>query len=110
MAELEHPVRNGSPGLETIEPKGIWAYLQARTDEADVFGRAMTAKAGAEVAAVLDAYDFTGLGTIADVGGGRGHLLQAILDSAPESRRPFRPARGDRQLGRRTWATGHNGR
>jgi C-methyltransferase len=45
----------------------------------------MTAKASAEVAAVLEAYDFTGLGTIADIGGGRGHLLRAVLDTAPES-------------------------
>jgi C-methyltransferase len=85
LTELEHSVRNGSPSLETLEPKGIWAYLQARTGEADIFGRAMTAKAGAEVAAVLDAYDFSGLGTIADIGGGRGHLLRAVLDTAPDS-------------------------
>jgi C-methyltransferase len=85
LTELEHSLRNGSPSLETLEPKGIWAYLQARPGEADIFGRAMTAKAGAEVAAVLDAYDFTGLGTIADIGGGRGHLLRAVLDTAPES-------------------------
>lgn len=30
----------------------------------------MTAKARAEVAAVINAYDFSGLGTIADIGGG----------------------------------------
>jgi O-methyltransferase len=42
----------------------------------------MTAKAGAEVAAVLDAYDFGGFATIADIGGGRGHLLSAVLDAA----------------------------
>jgi hypothetical protein len=45
----------------------------------------MTAKAGAEVAAVLDVYDFRELRTIADIGGGRGHLLRAVLDTAPES-------------------------
>ncbi|MDT7597511.1 MAG: hypothetical protein QOJ06_3057 [Pseudonocardiales bacterium] len=85
LTELEHSVRNGRPGLETLEPKGIWAYLQAHPGEADIFGRAMTAKAAAEVAAVLDAYDFSGLGTIADIGGGRGHLLRAVLDTAPQS-------------------------
>jgi C-methyltransferase len=85
LTELEYSVRNGRPGLETLEPKGIWAYLQAHPGEADIFGRAMTAKAAAEVAAVLDAYDFSGVGTIADIGGGRGHLLRAVLDTAPES-------------------------
>lgn len=54
LTELEHSIRNGSPGLEALEPKGIWAYLQAHPGEADIFARAMTAKAAAEVAAVLD--------------------------------------------------------
>jgi len=36
-----------------------------------------------EVAAVVAAYDFTRFATVADVGGGRGHLLRAVLDAAP---------------------------
>lgn len=85
LTELESSVRTGRPGLEVLEPAGIWAYLQDHPDEADVFGRAMTAKACAEVAAVLAAYDFGGFTTIADVGGGRGHLLRAVLDTAPSA-------------------------
>jgi hypothetical protein len=83
LSELERSVRTGRPGLESQEPKGIWAYLQDRPAEAEVFGRAMTAKAGADVAAVLSAYDFARFETIADIGGGRGHLLRALLDAAP---------------------------
>jgi C-methyltransferase len=85
VTELGQSVRTGRPGLETLEPKGIWAYLQEHPGEAQVFGRAMTAKAGAEVAAVRAAYDFTRFGTIADIGGGRGHLLRAVLDAAPSA-------------------------
>ena len=48
-----------------------------------IFGRAMTAKASADVGAVIAAYDFTRFGRIADIGGGRGHLLRAILEAAP---------------------------
>jgi len=83
LSELEYSVRTGEPGLEVIEPKGLWAYFGAHPVEAEVFGRAMTAKAGAEVAAVVAAYDFGAFATIADVGGGRGHLLRAVLESAP---------------------------
>ena len=43
----------------------------------------MTAKAVADIAAVQGAYDFAPFGTIADMGGGRGHLLRAILDAVP---------------------------
>ena len=83
LTELERSVRTGRPGLEVLEPKGIWAYLQDRPAEAEVFGRAMTAKAGADVDAVLGSYDFTRFETIADIGGGRGHLLRAVLDAVP---------------------------
>ncbi len=83
LTEVKHSIHTGKPALETVEPKGLWAYLQDRPAQAEIFGHAMTAKAGAEVAAVLDAYDFTRFGTIADIGGGRGHLLRAVLDAAP---------------------------
>jgi hypothetical protein len=45
----------------------------------------MAGKSAAVVPAVLDAYDFTPHQTIADIGGGRGHLLQSILNAAPKS-------------------------
>lgn len=80
---LEHCARTGSPAVETVEPNGFWAYLQGHPDEAREFDRAMTAKAAADTAAVLDAYDFRRFGTIADIGGGRGHLLRAILQATP---------------------------
>ncbi|MHA6779782.1 methyltransferase [Pseudonocardia saturnea] len=83
LAELERSVRTGRPGLEVLEPKGIRAYLQDRPVEADVVDRAMSAEAGAGIAAVLSGYDFTRFETIADIGGGRGHLLRAVLDATP---------------------------
>jgi hypothetical protein len=79
---LEHSVRTASPAVETVEPAGIWAYFESRPAEAQVFGEAMTAKASADIAAVLGAYDFSRFNTVADVGGGRGHLLAAVLDAA----------------------------
>ena len=83
FANLEHSLRNGSPALEAVEPSGLWAYLQDHPDEALVFGQAMAAKAAADIAAILDAYDFSRFRTIADIGGGRGHLLRAVLDAVP---------------------------
>jgi O-methyltransferase len=83
LQELRHAVETGKPAMEKLEPKGAWAYLQDRPDEADIFARAMTAKAGADIAAVLAVYDFTRFKRIADIAGGRGHLLRAILAAAP---------------------------
>lgn len=83
---LGSSLRTGSPAIDQIAPGGLWAYLQRHPDEARTFDEAMTAKARADIAAVLDAYDFRSFRTIADIGGGRGHLLQAILDAAPSAR------------------------
>jgi hypothetical protein len=83
LTELEHSIRTGTPALTTMEPKGVWGYLQDRPGEASIFGQAMVAKAGADIAAALAAYDFTRFSTIADIGGGQGHLLRAVLDAAP---------------------------
>lgn len=86
LAALDHSVRTGAPSIELVEPKGFFAYLGNHPDEARIFGEAMTAKARADIAVVLDGYDFGPFRTIADIGGGRGHLLQAVLDTRPAAR------------------------
>ena len=82
---LEHSVRTGKPAADLVDPNGLWAYLQRHPGEAEVFGQAMTAKAAADIAAVLGAYDFGRFRTVADIGGGRGHLLRAVLDAVPNA-------------------------
>ena len=83
--QLEHSVRTGSPAIELAAADGIWPYLMGHPDEAKIFGHAMTGKAAADTAAVLGAYDFGRFDTISDIGGGRGHLLRAVLDTAPSA-------------------------
>jgi hypothetical protein len=46
----------------------------------------MVAKSRAVLPTVIEAYDFSRFGVIADIGGGRGHLLAAVLDRAPRAR------------------------
>jgi len=83
--QLEHSVRTGSPAIELAAADGIWPYLMGHPDEAKIFGQAMTGKAAADTAAVLGACDFGRFDTIADIGGGRGHLLRAVLDTVPSA-------------------------
>jgi hypothetical protein len=85
FANLEHSLRTGAPAIKMVDPAGLWGYLDKHPDEAGVFGRAMSARAAADIAAILDAYDFSRFETIADIGGGRGHLLCAVLDSSPSA-------------------------
>jgi C-methyltransferase len=86
LTQLQRSVHTGRPALEALEPDGLWAYLRDRPAEAAVFARAMTAKASGEIAAVLATYDFSRFATIADIGGGRGHLLRAVLEATPTAR------------------------
>jgi len=83
--ELEHAARTGKGAIEKLVPEGYWAYLREHPDEARVFDAAMTAKSNAEIAALIPAFDFTRYKTIADIGGGRGHILSALLAAAPNA-------------------------
>src|SRR5579859_3189122 len=86
FSNLEHSVRTGRPAIEVIDPNGLWAHLRSHPDEGQIFAQAMTSKSIAEIPAVLDAYDFSQTERIADIGGGRGHLLRALLDANPGAR------------------------
>lgn len=86
LGALPHSLRTGAPGWEMVDPRGFFPYLQDHPEEAAVFDRAMSAKARFDIAAILDAFDFRPYRTIADIGGGRGQLLQAVLSSIPDSR------------------------
>jgi len=80
---MEHTLRTGRPAAPEVFPEGVWGYLAQHPQEAEVFNAAMVAKAHGMVAGVLGAYDFGAFATVADVGGGSGHLLRAVLDAVP---------------------------
>lgn len=83
---FDHSLRTGLPAADVVAPAGMFPYLGEHPHEARLFGEAMTAKAHAQVAGVLAAYDFSGFDVIGDIGGGRGHLIAAILERAPRAR------------------------
>ena len=80
LGHLHHAVRTGEAGLTRLHPGGWVAYLDAHPGQRAIFQAAMTAKAHADVAAALDAHNFSRYRRICDVGGGHGHLLKAVLD------------------------------
>ena len=84
--EFGHSMRSGQPATRKTLPRGVWAYLQENPEAGRIFNEAMVSKAQADVPAVVAAYDFSRFGTIADIGGGRGHLLQAVLEADRSAR------------------------
>jgi O-methyltransferase domain/Dimerisation domain len=83
--ELHYSVRTGLPAIGKVTPGGPWKYFAENQDAGRIFNQAMKAKAQGEIAGVLHAYDFTGFREIGDIGGGSGHLLQAVLSAAPKA-------------------------
>lgn len=83
---LGHATRTGEPGICLLQPEGWTAYLQQHPADAAIFHESMTAKAHADVAAVLQSHDFSRYSRVADIGGGNGHLLRALLGEHPAAR------------------------
>lgn len=83
---LNHSLCTGQPAAERVTPGGNWAYYAQHPEEGRIFNEAMTGKAHGQIAGILAGYDFSRFEIIADIGGGRGHLLAAILAAYPNAR------------------------
>lgn len=81
--DLGHAIRTGQPSATRTHENGFWGYLSDNPEANDTFNRAMEGKAHGQVAAISAAYDFSQFRTIADIGGGRGHLLRAVIAVSP---------------------------
>ena len=77
-------VRTGGDGVTKAYGNNIFELLAQRPDQADTFHRAMTDSSAVSGQAILEAYDFSGIGRLADVGGGHGSLLAGILRQYPQ--------------------------
>lgn len=61
----------------------MFSYVAAHPELGPVFDAGMTSLNFYETAAMLDAYDFTGINVLADIGGGNGSLISAVLARYP---------------------------
>ena len=97
-ARLNHSVMTGEPSFDQVFGQPIFEYLAADPAAAAMFDEAMTSSSAAQSQAVLDAYDFSGIGTLVDVAGGHGTLLATIVQAYPALKGVLfeLPARGGR--------------
>jgi len=82
--EMVHSVRTGEAGFERVYGENLFDWFGKHPDESAVFDEAMTAFSSTAAAAVAEAFDFSSIAILADVGGGRGSLLATILDRNPK--------------------------
>ena len=77
-------VRTGQDGVTKAYGKNIFDVLAEHPKELATFQSAMTSSSTLAGDAVVNAYDFSGIQRIADVGGGHGALLASILRHYPD--------------------------
>jgi hypothetical protein len=76
-------LRTGTDGVTEAYGKPVWEVLAERPSQCETFQNAMTQGSGRVAKAIVEAYDFSGIDRIADVGGGHGLLLASILAANP---------------------------
>jgi hypothetical protein len=84
--DLLHSVRTGETAFDHVYGMPVFEHLAANPDTAATFNESMVSSTDGMARAVADAYDFSGLGTIVDVGGGTGTFLAGILKANAQAR------------------------
>jgi hypothetical protein len=86
---LLHSVRTGETAFDHLYGMHWFEHMAANPEVAAVFNEAMGSATEGAARAVAAAYDFSGCGTIVDVGGGTGAFLAEILKANPRARHPL---------------------
>ncbi|MFF7264217.1 methyltransferase [Streptomyces sp. NPDC008159] len=81
---LDEAVRSGRNVVEDLYGKEFFDYLNNDAPEsADVFNRAMTTSSAQSARDVAQFLDLSGSSTVADIGGGQGHVVASLLEKHP---------------------------
>jgi hypothetical protein len=83
---LLHGVQTGATAWDHALGMSLFEYFMSHPDHFELFDGAMSGFSGLEAEAVAAAYDFSGIRTLVDVGGGHGLLLATILRANPHLR------------------------
>jgi hypothetical protein len=83
-AHLDHSIATGDTAFDHVHGMSVWEYRANNPEEGRVFHDAMAANTTLVARSVADAYNFSQFGTLVDVGGGTGALIQAILAANPK--------------------------
>jgi hypothetical protein len=85
-AELETAIRTGEVAFDRAHGASFFDYLAAHPEANSSFDRVMQQVAAAENPLIAAGFDFARFPVIADIGGGQGGLLAAILAREPAVR------------------------
>jgi hypothetical protein len=80
---LEHSIQTGEPGFNKVFGAAVFDYIPLHPELGPLFDAGMTSMNFYETPAMLEAYDFGGIRVLADIGGGNGSLISAVLARYP---------------------------
>jgi hypothetical protein len=82
-AALGYSLETGQAAHDHAMGQKVWEYMRDHPDENAAFNKGLAEIRTDEQAAIAAAYDWTGVNTVVDVGGGAGALLAAIVGDNP---------------------------
>jgi SAM-dependent methyltransferase len=82
---LLHSAMTGEPAFDRVFGMSVWEHRRQHPELDEYFNAGSVRGAARACEAILAAYDFSPFRVIADVGGGRGVLLSAILRGYPSA-------------------------
>ena len=83
---LEHSIRTGENAFAALHGEDDWTWRTRDATENAIFNRAMASVSRPVGPALAAAYDFSSARIVADIGGGTGTLLTAVLGAHPDLR------------------------
>jgi hypothetical protein len=86
LGELLYSVRTGEPAFPHVFGAPMFDYFASHPEIGSIFEASMAGVSAAEVQAVAEACDLSGVSILADIGGGSGELLLALLQRYPTLR------------------------
>lgn len=82
--ELMYSVQTGGVAFEKVQGMNSFEFHRQNEESGKIFNAAMTNFTQAVIPAIVEAYDFSGIGKFVDIAGGHGLLLAGILKANPQ--------------------------
>jgi hypothetical protein len=84
FSRLTDCIRTGEGNAFKMLGKGAFQYLEDNPAKNEIYNKSMDNSSHMVALALLSAYDFKGIKTLVDIGGGHGILLENILERYPD--------------------------
>jgi SAM-dependent methyltransferase/AraC-like DNA-binding protein len=85
-ADLVSTLQTGAPAFDHVFGTDVWAWRNENFRGGDIFAAYLASETFAGAGPIVEVLDLSGVDRVADIGGGHGGLLAAILQTNPDTR------------------------